>query len=143
MELNVLFSRMASSEIPLELRGPAVEFLVAREIAFRLQLPSSKVDNVRLFYGTNHTPVAKEMVSSVNEQYPLDVHSTIELVYRIWFHRYDLCHSSSTFRRYDSFTTEIAPRYLEVYNRWTADPLLDGLSATIWAFLNDRFGKQV
>lgn len=141
MELNILFSRMASSEIPLEMRGPVVEFAIAREIAYRLPLATSKVDSVRLFFSTNHAPLLNSMVSSINEQYPLDVHSTIELAYRIWLYRYNLCHNAMAFKRVDRFADEIAPRYMEVYNTWSSHMTTDSIGNLICGFLNDKFGE--
>lgn len=137
MELNVLFTRLANSEIPMEQRGPVIEFLLAKEIAYRMPLPASKLDDVRMYYGTNHGPLVKNMVSCVNEGFPIDVLSTVELAYRIWMYRYSVCHCSSSFGQRFVDQSDMPPRYAVV--REIADTEI--LVMPIIALLNDKFGE--
>lgn len=137
MDLNSLFSALAKSEIALEQRGPLVEFILAKEIAYRLQLPASKLDDVRLFFGTNHTPVVKNMVSCVNECFPIDVTSTVELAYRIWMYRYTVCHCSSSFGQRIADQCDLPPRYVEICSIKEAETY----SVPVIRFLDEKFGE--
>lgn len=77
------------SDLSPEDRDRAVSFAMAKCIAYKMELPSSEVSGtLRLIYKERYEMMAKDKISEVNESYPVDVTSCLDLIYRIWEARY-------------------------------------------------------
>lgn len=140
--ITSLYSALATSEIPLESRGKFVEFVLAKLVSERLAIPSSPVDAARMFYSGMHASVVLKIISDFNEQFPISVHETSELVYKLWFGRYGLCHEPRSFdwlfgKDLDGFS--ISPQYGEVYKTMLGKSVLGTVSARVSSFVSEYF----
>lgn len=139
VNLNELYSAFAGqSDVPMEARGVYIEAQLAKLIAYRLPLPSAPLDGLQQYYAGNHAPLARQMVSAFNELFPVNVLTTLELVYVIWRFRYYLCHNPHELNM-DRFLADagsnLAPRYQDMVIK-SAGP---GVFVILDAFLSSKF----
>lgn len=88
-KLSLVLSRAQSTtNIPREMRSKVVGMLLARCIAFNLELPSSAVEDRDQYYNQIHRSVVNGLLSELNEQFALDARLLADLTRRIWGMRY-------------------------------------------------------
>tara|TARA_A200000159_G_scaffold69864_1_gene64854 strand:+ start:509 stop:949 length:441 start_codon:yes stop_codon:yes gene_type:complete len=76
-------------------RKAAVSLALARHIAYACPLPTSEVHNVRTFFLENYQEEVNAFLSSVNEQFVVDVTAAMDLAFKLWSTRYKLVHVPS------------------------------------------------
>lgn len=139
-DLNALYTAFQTQcpDIPLENRGAYIETQLARCVAYMLDIPSAKVDGLQQYYGSNHSPLAKQMVSAFNEKFPINVPYVLELIYAIWRFRYNLCHNVRALdvtEFLNAFKGDVNPRYVDMV-KFTTPPMIYNV---IQAFLSEKF----
>lgn len=65
---------------------------VARAIATMLPLPSSAVNEINSHYTMTHSQTVMELVSGFNESFVLDIRVVMDLTFKFYKLRYDVCH---------------------------------------------------
>lgn len=76
-------------------RKTAMSLGVARYVAYGCPLPTSEVHNVRTFFLENYQDDVNAFLSSINEQFVIDVKAATDLAFKIWSTRYKLVYVPS------------------------------------------------
>lgn len=77
-----------TSYAPSSDRNSFITLVVARSIAFNLQLPSSRLKNVYDFYISSHLETVDGIVCKLNELSPIPVAAILKAVRELWVARY-------------------------------------------------------
>jgi len=120
--LTPLYSAFAEfPDVTPENRTARIEMALARQIAFRLPLPSAPVVGLVKYYAETSSPLVRKAISDLNEQYPINTEFTLNLTFELWRQRYLLVHQPTDLEveallqslfASQSFTRgNIAPRY--------------------------------
>lgn len=88
MQLITAITRIVNESTPTENRSAFVTLLVSRAIAFNLQLPTSRVENIYDFYIASHLATVERLVSEINESFVIPVQDTIKATRELWVARY-------------------------------------------------------
>ena len=73
-------------------RNTILSVCIARAIASQLPLPTSPVNEINSHYTLTHSQTVMELVSSYNETIIIDVRLTMDLAFKFYRLRYDVCH---------------------------------------------------
>lgn len=65
---------------------------IARAIAAMLPLPTSAVNEINSHYTMTHSQTVMELVSGFNESFILDIRTVMDLTFKFYKLRYDVCH---------------------------------------------------
>lgn len=90
IDLNVIVQTFDDLEVPVNARSAVISLALARAVGYALSLPTSEVSDTSTYYHTQHQTVVDAVVSTVNEQFLIDVEKTRALVHSIWLFRYRL-----------------------------------------------------
>ncbi len=92
-EFNQLFNRCS---IKPQDRQAVMCLGIARYVGYELDLPTSEVHNPRSHFIEMHKGAMDEFLSSINEQFVIDVETTADLAFKIWTMRYNLLFNPSS-----------------------------------------------
>lgn len=76
--------------VPMDKRGAFIALCLARALSVDLQLPTSPVTSIQVFYGSTVYAKVNEVVSAFNEAYVIDTKLVMDLVYKHYKLRYAL-----------------------------------------------------
>lgn len=139
-DLTKLYSAFADfPDVTPENRTARIEMALARQIAYRLPMPSSPIEGLAQYYANSGRPLVVKAVSDLNEQYPINTELTLNLIFELWRQRYYLLHSPSNVEigallqclfnseSYGYTRASIAPRYKDCFGQdlpFVADSLV-------------------
>lgn len=80
-------------ELNPEKRKVLIASAIARAISISLPLPSSPVEVIYGYYANTHYQTVLAAVASINENYVIDVDTTMKLTFNFYKLRYDVLHT--------------------------------------------------
>lgn len=99
IDLNKIIGILDDAQLTPDKRGAILSIALARAVGYSLDLPTSPVNeslnDPGMFYISNVQSFAEEIVSQVNEQIPVDVQKTCDLIKAVWTFRYRLVFNPS------------------------------------------------
>lgn len=143
MKINALIlnRRFCSIDVPLEDRKYVAALALAKQIAYRLSLPTSPVADVFAWFADNHKSGIEENLYKLNESTVINVSETYELTYKIWKLRYRmvfdvLAVDMITFLdyHYESDNDEVPGVYKTIYEKVGSDKLKSIIREVGFAF---------
>lgn len=89
---TVLFSK-ENEEVGIEARKSVIELVAAKTIAFLLPMPSEAVEDIKIYFIDKFMTEVRRKISAFNEEMPINIHSTYDLVFTIYRTRYNLVYT--------------------------------------------------
>lgn len=93
-EIRQLVNNFPASITNLD-RQTIISTCIARAISLLLPIPSSPVEQIQSHYTLTHHSTVMQLVSEFNECIIINVVTTMDLVYKFYELRYNVCHSAS------------------------------------------------
>jgi len=133
------------TEISIEQRAVLVETQLAMGIAYTLNLPSAPVESLRMYWAGQIQAQVGHLVSQFNENFPVNVASTMNLVFEFYKIRYYLVHCPAmlcaqpenvlTLSKVFDIDSKLEPRY-QTINQIPAVEVRTSLGGLIKYFLD-------
>lgn len=88
INVNKVLNLMTEASVPVEQRAKVLSIAMARAIGYSLAMPTSKVELPLSHYAMQEKSMVDQVVSEINEIYPIDVEKTCSLIQAFWLFRY-------------------------------------------------------
>lgn len=92
-DLHKLYKDLSDDNVSPQDSMPAVEISLARELAYRLSIPSEPVTDPVTFFRATHLPTINRVLSDLGDACPINQLDAQRLTLALWRLRYNLVHN--------------------------------------------------
>lgn len=92
--VNNIDAYVRANTTDLQERYRLVSSVIGAAIGTQLSIPSTKVNNSRIYYHDTHYHVVTRYINDINEAYPIDVDVALNQAFNTWTGRYRFVHPS-------------------------------------------------